>query len=116
MAPPASRYASGAARPSRRTTWTPVTDMARVGAMPPIDSAAVAQNPRSLCSVRPLPVPPERRKITLTGPPEHAELTRPGHGLLAAAHPELGVDVAGVGLDRVQRHVQLVADLAQGQL
>jgi hypothetical protein len=32
-------------------------------------------------------------------------------GLLPAADPELGVDVAGMRFDRVERYVQLVADL-----
>jgi LuxR family maltose regulon positive regulatory protein len=47
MHAPASTYASGAARPSRRAACTPVTDMASVGAIPPTDSEEVPQKPRS---------------------------------------------------------------------
>src|SRR5215212_9623120 len=43
---PATTYASGAARPSRRAGSTAVIDIASVGAMTPTDTAAVASSPR----------------------------------------------------------------------
>src|ERR671930_629039 len=50
------------------------------------------------------------------GPLEQPQLAGAGHGLLAACRVELEVDVASVGLDGVERHVQLGADLAQRQV
>ena len=53
--------------------------------------------------------PPSRPDRAL----EQSELSRAGDGLGAAAASELRVDVARVGLDRVQRDEQLGTDLAQ---
>ncbi|MBV9382766.1 MAG: AAA family ATPase [Streptosporangiaceae bacterium] len=46
---------------------------------------------------------------------QDAGLPRPRDGVLPGGHPELAVDRPGVGLDRVSRHVQLPADLPQGE-
>jgi hypothetical protein len=46
---------------------------------------------------------------------QQSALAAPRDRLLAAAGAELEIDVAGVGLDGVQRDVQLGADLTQLQ-
>ena len=48
---------------------------------------------------------------TLSGAPQEIEFVRPRHGLFATADAELGVYVACVGLDRVQRHIKFTANL-----
>ena len=53
-------------------------------------------------------LPPLRERA---GAGDEGELSGTDDGLLPAADPELRVDVAGMRFDRVERYVQLVADL-----
>lgn len=48
---------------------------------------------------------------TLSGALQEIEFVRPRHGLFATADAQLGVYVACVGLDRVQRHIKFIANL-----
>src|SRR5689334_8822014 len=81
---PATTKASGAARPSCWAAAMPVTDMARVGAITPTDTAAVSRNPSS------------RRSMSALGPALAAVRALTGSPLRASAHrslvPLLGTD------------------------
>src|SRR3954447_14719331 len=98
--------------------------MASVGAITPTDTATVPTRPswrRSPPLIgRPRSAGPRSgargsRPLCSRGPSQQPQLPGAADSLVAGLGPQLGVDVARVGLDGVDRQEQLLADLALGE-